>query len=68
MLACMHATQLLLLLEGDVETNPGPVNAAVMKQLQKISGDLKEIIENCLASIDAKLQDPAGLDEKLSYM
>lgn len=56
----------LLLLGGDVETNPGPDLAKLAKQLELIALDIKEIKEGRLASIDAKLENLAVLDSKIT--
>lgn len=56
----------LLLLSGDVETNPGPELAVILKQLQNIIEDLKEIKEERLTSIESKLELLTTLDSKLS--
>ncbi|XP_077560605.1 uncharacterized protein LOC144175397 [Haemaphysalis longicornis] len=56
----------LLLLSGDVETNPGPDLAKIAKQIELIANDIKEIKEGRLASIDAKLENLTVLDSKIS--
>lgn len=55
----------LLLLGGDVETNPGPELTQIMKQLKEISTDIKEIKEKRLVDIDNKLDALGALEEKL---
>lgn len=56
----------LLLLAGDVETNPGPDLAHLAKQLQAIAGDLKEIKEERLTAIDKKLELLESLYSKIT--
>ncbi|XP_077485423.1 uncharacterized protein LOC144095625 [Amblyomma americanum] len=60
----MHVADLLLL-AGDIETNPGPDLAQIFKQLEAIAGDIKSIKEERLASIEAKLENMAALDKKI---
>lgn len=55
----------LLLLAGDVETNPGPDLKQIARQLTQISGDIKEIKEERLTVIESKLEKLAVLDEKI---
>lgn len=59
-------TKKLLLLGGDIETNPGPDLAFLSKQLELIALDLKDIKEQRLTSIEAKLESLAFLDKKVS--
>nr|XP_037284169.1 uncharacterized protein LOC119176932 [Rhipicephalus microplus] len=47
----------LLLLAGDVETNPGPKTDELLQKLELIAGDIKEIKEDRLTSIDKKLEN-----------
>lgn len=56
----------LLILAGDVETNPGPDLDELFKQLEIITGDLKEIKEQRLTAIDNKLERLTSLDNKVS--
>uniref|UniRef100_A0A6G5A9P1 Uncharacterized protein n=1 Tax=Rhipicephalus microplus TaxID=6941 RepID=A0A6G5A9P1_RHIMP len=55
----------LLLLAGDVETNPGPDLKQISQQLTQIAGDIKEIKEERLTAIESKLEKLAALDEKI---
>lgn len=55
----------LLLLAGDVETNPGPDLKQIAQQLTQIAGDIKEIKEERLTAIESKLEKLAALDEKI---
>lgn len=52
----------LLLLGGDIETNPGP---DISQQLKEIAADIKEIKESRLPKIDKKLDSLARLEEKV---
>ncbi|XP_077531251.1 uncharacterized protein LOC144143356 [Haemaphysalis longicornis] len=56
----------LLLLGGDIETNPGPDLESISKQLELIALDLKDIKEQRLKSIETKLESLALLDKKVS--
>ncbi|XP_077564723.1 uncharacterized protein LOC144180217 [Haemaphysalis longicornis] len=55
----------LLLLGGDIETNPGPDLAQISLQLTQIATDLKEIKEERLTAIEAKLESLAAMDKKI---
>ncbi|XP_077550644.1 uncharacterized protein LOC144163819 [Haemaphysalis longicornis] len=55
----------LLLLAGDVETNPGPDLKQIAQQLTQIAGDIKEIKEERLTAIESELEKLAVLDEKI---
>ncbi|XP_065284655.2 uncharacterized protein [Dermacentor albipictus] len=60
---CVHAIQSLLLLSGDVETNPGPSIADVFAELQKLTVGQSTLItevqglKNQLSCTDATLTD-----------
>ncbi|XP_072145120.1 uncharacterized protein [Dermacentor andersoni] len=56
----------LVLLAGDVETNPGPDMAELSRQLKQIAEDIKEIKEERLTAIDNKLEHLSFLEDKLS--
>lgn len=56
----------LLLLAGDVETNPGPKTDELLQKLELIAGDIKEIKEDRLTSIDKKLENLDVLATKIS--
>lgn len=56
----------LLLLSGDIETNPGPDMNKIMKQLQVIADDIKEIKEERLKSIEGKLEQVTLLEKKIT--
>lgn len=53
------------MLGGDVETNPGPEFSQIIKQLNVISADIKEIKEQRLTDIENKLDALGALEEKL---
>ncbi|XP_077512299.1 uncharacterized protein LOC144123324 [Amblyomma americanum] len=55
----------LLLLSGDVETNPGPEMAQIAKQLKDIAEDIKEIKEKRLTDIENKLDAITLLETKV---
>ncbi|XP_070388030.1 uncharacterized protein [Dermacentor albipictus] len=57
----MHVHELLLL-GGDIETNPGP---EISQQLKEIAADIKEIKESRLAKMDKKLDQLTKLEEKV---
>lgn len=62
----------LLLLSGDVETNPGPTEGDWSKQLKAIADDIKEIkkeksvTNQKLTAIDKKLEKISGLEKQVS--
>ncbi|XP_075526844.1 uncharacterized protein LOC142558589 isoform X3 [Dermacentor variabilis] len=56
----------LLLLAGDVETNPGPDLSGLAEQLTQIAADIKTIKEERLTSIDKKLERLSGLEDNVS--
>lgn len=61
---CMLIRKLLLLC-GDVETNPGPEMKQILDQLKAIAQDINDIKETRLADIDRKLDAIANLEQKL---
>ncbi|XP_065286334.1 uncharacterized protein [Dermacentor albipictus] len=62
---CVHVSKLLLI-AGDVESNPGPDYDQFSKQLKQISDDIRVIKEERLTSIDLKLDSLSNLDTKVS--
>ncbi|XP_037501748.2 uncharacterized protein LOC119375606 [Rhipicephalus sanguineus] len=62
----------LLLLSGDVESNPGPTDGDWSKQLKAIADDIKEIkkeksvTNQKLTAIDKKLEKISGLEKQVS--
>ncbi|XP_049267962.1 uncharacterized protein LOC125756943 [Rhipicephalus sanguineus] len=56
----------LLLLGGDIETNPGPDTAQILKQLREIAADIKDIKENRLVEIEKKVDALSNLEEKVT--
>ncbi|XP_075736414.1 uncharacterized protein LOC142776506 isoform X1 [Rhipicephalus microplus] len=56
----------ILLLSGDIETNPGPTLEQIAKQLSEIATDIKEIKEKRLTDIDKKLDSLANLEIKVT--
>lgn len=73
-LLCLILTEMLshikklLLLCGDVETNPGPGPdlTLLLKQIQQIADDVKGIKNDRLTAIESTLEKVAALDEKVS--
>lgn len=56
----------LLLLAGDVETNPGLEMEELLEKFDVIANNIKEIKEDRLASIDKKLESLKVLNMKIS--
>ncbi|XP_077504252.1 uncharacterized protein LOC144114398 [Amblyomma americanum] len=56
----------LLLLGGDIETNPGPDMAQIAKQLKEIASDIKDIKENKLDDIEKKLDALTRLENSVA--
>ncbi|XP_077532690.1 uncharacterized protein LOC144145064 [Haemaphysalis longicornis] len=56
----------ILLLSGDIETNPGPTLEQITKQLSEIATVIKEIKEKRSADIDNKLDSIASLEIKVT--
>lgn len=52
---CMTSFKKLLLMGGDIQSNPGPELKEIAKQLTVIASDIKDIKEKRLADIDSKL-------------
>lgn len=70
-LCCAFASVLLflrklLLLAGDIESNPGPDLAQIAKQLKEVAVDIKEIKEGRLADMDKKLDALSRLEPKIT--
>lgn len=55
----------LLLLSGDVETNPGPELKQIIDQLKVIANDISDIKGKRLVDINKKLDVIANLKQKL---
>ncbi|XP_077560609.1 uncharacterized protein LOC144175401 [Haemaphysalis longicornis] len=56
----------ILLLGGDIETNPGPDLAKIAKKLNEIANDIKEIKEKRLGDIERKLDALTVLETNVS--
>ncbi|XP_077500058.1 uncharacterized protein LOC144110858 [Amblyomma americanum] len=55
----------LLLLAGDIESNPGPDMTRILQQLNDIAVDRKDMKENRLVNIDNKLDALSGLENRV---
>lgn len=63
---CMTYFKKLLLMGGDIESNPGPDLEKIAKQLTEIAADIKDIKEKRLSDIDNKLDVIAKLEAEVA--